>query len=367
MTGHGGNIHKASQLTGIRLNRIFDFSASINPLGVPKSAALAIKSGIGLLPHYPEPFADSLSSFIARHYSLQAGSVICGNGSTELIYLPARFLKPKKILITAPTFSEYEKACNSSNGKLQVVSYNLQRENNFDIDPDSYIQAMKGGLHSPLFTSHSSRPVDMAFLCNPNNPTGRLLERESVLKIAAAAKKAKCYLIVDEAFMDFCPDETVVKHVSRNPYLIVLRSLTKFYALAGLRIGFGVFPQKIAAAIKKQKEPWTVNCLADTVAKTVLEDSAYSAKSLETIRREKRFLETGFERLGIKYIPSSANYYLVNMKNAQKVIRDLAGKGILVRDCSNFPGLGRTYIRLAVRTRRENEMLLKELAGLCQA
>lgn len=352
MTGHGGNIHKASQMSGLPLKQILDFSASINPLGLPKSAAAAIRKAIRLLPHYPEPFAESLASCIGRHYGVSADSVICGNGSTELIYLIPRVLKPKKVLITAPTFSEYEKAC-KSNQPSAVSCQLLKAENNFDINADAFIGYMKG--------------CDLAFLCNPNNPTGRLLKKKDVLKIADAARELGCYLVVDEAFMDFCPDETVMKYVSRNPYLIVLRSMTKFYALAGLRIGFGVFPLNVAQKMKIQKEPWTVNCLADAVGRTVLDDTDYQTKSLDMMRREKQYLATGLTRLGIKYIQSSANYYLIEMKNAQKVIHALSKKGVLLRDCSNFDGLGETYLRVAVRSRKENRILLKELSKLCQA
>lgn len=352
MTGHGGNIHRASQMTGIPVTRILDFSASINPLGVPKTAVAAIRKGISLLPHYPEPFADLLAFSIAGHYSLVPESLICGNGSTELIYLIPRVLKPKRILITAPTFSEYEKACRGSQ-KPEVRSLMLSPESEFDIDPEAFIKSMKG--------------CNLAFLCNPNNPTGRLIKRKNILRIADAARRLRCYLVVDEAFMDFCPDETVLPYVRRNPYLIVLRSLTKFYALAGLRIGFGVFPMKVAQEMRKYKEPWTINSLADAAARAALKDIGYQTRSIETMRREKQFLEMNFDRLAIEYIRSSVNYYLIKMNNAQRVIHDLSKKGILLRDCSNFEGLGETYIRIAVRSRKENRILLKELSKLCPA
>ncbi|MBI5075199.1 MAG: threonine-phosphate decarboxylase [Nitrospirae bacterium] len=352
MTGHGGNIHKASQISGLPLKQILDFSASINPLGLPKTAIAAIRKAISLLPHYPEPFADSLASRIALHYSLPPESLICGNGSTELIYLIPRVLKPKRILVAAPTFSEYERACKSIQ-KSEVRKLKLRPESRFDINPEAFIKSMHG--------------CDLAFLCNPNNPTGRLIKRKDVLKIADAAREFGCYLAVDEAFMDFCPDETVMKYVSRNPYLIVLRSLTKFYALAGLRIGFGVFPLPFAQRMKIQKEPWTINCLADAAGRAVLNDTGYRSRSLEMMHGEKQFLEAGLERLGINHIRSVANYYLLEMKYAQKVIRDLSKKGILLRDCSNFDGLAETYMRIAVRSRKENKILLKELSKLCQA
>jgi threonine-phosphate decarboxylase len=287
---------------------------------------------------------------IAQHYHLAPESLLCGNGSTELIYLIPRVLKPKNVLITAPAFTEYERACTECQ-KSEVRSQKLKREDDFDIDPDSFIRSMTD--------------CNLAFLCNPNNPTGRLLGKKDVLKIADAARRMRCYLVVDEAFMDFCPHETVMPYVRQNPYLIVLRSLTKFYALAGLRIGFGVFPLKIAQKMKKCKEPWTINSLADAAARAALQDIGYQSKSLVTMRSEKKFIERSLRQAGITFIPSAANYYLIRISNATEVIRRLKRKGILVRGCSNFGGLDQTYIRIAVRSRRENTILAKELSAIC--
>jgi len=366
VTGHGGNIYEASEKTGIPEKRILDFSASINPLGVPASSAAVMKKHISMLPHYPEPFAERLCLHIGRHYRIDPEAVICGSGSTELIYLIPRALKPKKVLVTAPAFSEYERACRISN-KSRIMSYELKPGNNFDINPDGFISAMSGDMNPSLITDHSSLPFDMAFLCNPNNPTGRLLRRRDVVRIADAARELKCCLVVDEAFIDFCAKESVIKEVGNNPYLVVLRSMTKFYALSGLRIGFGVFPQRIVELIKNYKEPWTVNSLAQEAGKAALSDAAYQQASLSMMKGEKKFLENHFKRLAVDFVPSSANYYLVRSGNAKNIISSLGEKGILVRDCSNFHGLDDTYIRVAVRSRRENEILVKELSALWPA
>ena len=263
------------------------------------------------------------------------------------------------MLVTAPTFSEYEKACRISN-RSKVKSYALKKEDDFDIDPYEFIAHMKGAMDSEV-------KCDMAFLCNPNNPTGRLLGKSEVLKIADAARELKCYLVVDEAFIDFCSKVSVIREVEENPYLIVLRSMTKFYALSGLRIGFGVFPQSIATLLKKYKEPWTVNTLAQEAVRASLGDTAYRKETLEMMKGEKKFMEKNFKRMSVCYVPSKANYYLLRIGNAQGIIPALEQKGILVRDCSNFNGLDDTYIRIAVRSRRENEILVKELSALCQA
>ena len=351
MTGHGGDIHAASKSSGIPAGRILDLSASINPLGVPKRAATIIKRHVGELPHYPEPFSGRLAGHIAGRLGVSAGSVICGNGSTELIYLIPRALKPRRALVTAPTFSEYEKACRPAG--TGIVRHFLKAEDGFGIDPGGFVAAMDG--------------CDIAFLCNPNNPTGRLMKKEEVLMVAGAARERGCLLVVDEAFIDFCPGESVVEDVAGNPYLVVLRSLTKFYALPGLRVGYGVFPERAADAIMRHKEPWTVNSLAQEAGVAVLDDAEYARVSIKTIKKEKAFLEKGLERMEIGYLPSDANFYMLHVGDAEAARSALLKKGILVRDCSNFAGLDGGYIRVAVRTREENHLLLKELAVLKKA
>lgn len=225
---HGGDIYRFASGVGVPENEIVDFSASINPLGIPQTVRQEICRQLGSLHNYPDPDAGRLSTTLGKYHCVNPESIICGNGSTELIYLIAKALKPKNALIPAPTFTEYERACRTAIPGLRVKRHELKEKNNFDINPDSFIKSMKG--------------CNAAFLCNPNNPTGRLLRKDGVMEIAKAAKKLKCYLIVDEAFMDFCPEESVVKSVEDNPCLIVLRSMTKFYALSGLRAGFGFSP-----------------------------------------------------------------------------------------------------------------------------
>lgn len=365
---HGGNIYWASRETGIPERKIIDFSASINPLGVPASVVAAIKEGIRDLPNYPEAQAEPLAAQLSSSLGVDRMSVICGNGSTELIYLVVRALNPGKALIPAPTFSEYERACKISNTS-QVMKYGLKRENNFDVDPDGFIRAMETMMDRKSGTGNAGPDParsQMAFLCNPNNPTGRLIGKKELLRIADAAERMKCYLVVDEAFIDFCPGKSVVAAAAGNSYLIVLRSLTKFYALSGLRIGYGVFPPALARVIRQYKEPWTVNTLALRAGIVALRDEAYKKESLKIMRKEKRFLEKCFRALGIGFLPSSANYYLLQIERAQEAVAVLRNKGILVRDCSNFAGLDGSHVRAAVKSRRDNTALIKELSILCR-
>lgn len=350
MTGHGGNVFQASLETGIPVSELLDFSASINPLGVPDSVAAVIRDNIGLLVHYPDPFADGISRDLSQHLGVPARSLVCGNGSTELIYLLVRALRPRRVMIPAPTFSEYERACVLNEG-ASCTRYDLSSQDGFAIDLGQFIAAMAG--------------CNMAFLCNPNNPTGRLVEREAVLDLVRAAKRADCLLVLDEAFIDFTPDQSLVKDVEGNSHLIVLRSLTKFYALSGLRIGYGIFPDQIVQRIRGHKEPWTVNTLAQLAAATAIRDRAYQEQTTTVISAEKKYFEQSFRDLGIEFFPASANYYLLRISRGKEVASALRKKGILVRDCSNFASLDGSYVRVAVRSRKENSRLLQELGELC--
>lgn len=340
---HGGNIYGIAEQLGIPEGAVIDFSASVNPLGVPSAVRTKIKNGIGALVHYPDPAAERLTEEISTHYGLPAGRVLCANGSTELIFLIPRALKPKRVLAVHPTFSEYERASGLSGARVR--HFRLRKKNDFEIDPDELVCRLKES--------------DMAFICNPGNPTGKTIEKSAMLEIAESAARHKCVLVVDEAFMDFCPENSVLN--ADNPYLIVLRSLTKFFALPGLRIGFGVFPKRLISIIEKYREPWSVNSLAQTAGIAALNDGAYRKRTLMFMRKEKGFMEGQFERLGIKYYRSDANYYLLDINEADKIARGLFAKGIVVRECSDFRGLGKRHIRVAVKRRKENTMLIRGL------
>jgi threonine-phosphate decarboxylase len=166
--------------------------------------------------------------------------------------------------------------------------------------------------------------------------------------------------------MDFCPDESVVREVEENPYLIVLRTFTHFYALSGLRIGYGIFPKKLISVIREQKEPWTVNSLAQRAGVIGLKDKVYRRETFKLLEHEKQVLEKAFKRLGITFIPSAVNFYLLRVDNAEAITKKLTSKGILVRECSDFKGLDNTYLRVAVKSHKDNAILIKELTAMLQ-
>jgi threonine-phosphate decarboxylase len=354
---HGGNIYRVAKELGVPARDIIDFSASINPLGISERVKTAVMKALQEAHHYPDPEAERLREELAAFHGIDPEGILCGNGSTELIYLIPRALKPERVLIPAPTFAEYERAvarAQEADHRTLIRFLYLEEERDFRIDPEEFIEAMR------------KNACDMAFLCNPNNPTGLLMGRDEVLKIAEAASNMECILVVDEAFMDFCPGESVIKAVESNPYLIVLRSMTKFYSLTGLRVGYGVFPLHIIETLKGFKEPWTVNVLAQAAAIEALRDIEYAEKTREFINSERMFLEDCLRQLGIKPFPSEVNFYLLKLEKAETVVESLRRKGILVRDCSNFKGLDNSYVRIAVRSRKENTRLIEELSRVCR-
>jgi threonine-phosphate decarboxylase len=386
---HGGNIYRLAEELKMQERAIIDFSASINPLGVSKKIKAELRKQLKYLHNYPDPDARRLRKRLAQYHGIDPEMILCGNGSTELIYLITRALKPNSVLLPAPTFSEYERAiligqepATTEQRGAQINYLFLKEEDGFVIRPDEFIAAMRDRSQNTenrtqTPPTHPSRgegkgggevpgSVDMAFLCNPNNPTGLLLKKDSVTQIAEAARDLKCILVVDEAFIDFCPEDSIIKEVKNNPYLIVLRSMTKFYALSGLRLGYGVFPQRLIGRLKEYKELWTVNNLAQRAGVAALKDKVYRNETFRLIKEEKRFLEKGFKKLGIEFFRSDANFYLLKISNAGEIYEQLMEKGILVRHCSNFRGLDSTYIRVAVKSHKENTILIKTLAAILQ-
>jgi len=365
---HGGNIYRLAEELNMQERNMLDFSAPVNPMGVSKKVKAELRRNLKYLDHYPDPDSKRLRKRLAQYHGIDTGTILCGNGSTELIYLLARTLKPGRVLIPVPAFPEYERACTTSCNS-QVTSYGLKEENSFEMDPENFIGAMEGKLLDQSPRPSGSIPpsppfFDMVFLCNPNNPTGTLMKKDAVLRIADAARAMKSYLVVDEAYMDFCPDESVIRDVEHNPYLIVLRSMSGFYAIPGLRLGYGVFPGNLTAGLQNQKEPWTVNSLSQRAAVVALKDKVFRKESLKFIAGEKRFLEKNFRKLCIDFFSPAAHFYLVKMDNADEIRRQLSTRGILVRNCEDFRGLDSSYIRISVRSHRENTVLVKALESI---
>ncbi len=344
---HGGDIYSLAESLGIPERKVVDFSSSINPLGVSRKIKAELRRHMKYLYHYPDNECRRLRRYIARHTGVDEVRIVCGNGSTELIYLTVRALKPEKVLIPVPTFSEYERAVRTNIPDCSIEYLYLDEEESFRLTPDRL---------SSVLNDH-----DMVFLCNPNNPTAHSISLEDMERIISLCEERGCTLVIDEAFIDFDPENAVTGLVRDSSSTIVLRSMTKFYALSGLRIGYGIYPAGMIDRIRYYKEPWTVNSLAQRAGVIALKDKHYRRQSHEYLAREKSFLEKELDRLNIKYFPSAVNFYLIRHERASEIVMRLREHAILVRDCSDFVGLDSRFIRIAVRTHRENVLLIKGL------
>lgn len=347
-TTHGGNLRQLAAQAGRPEEELLDFSASINPLGMPPAARQAIIAGIDRLGHYPDPLAGQLVTAIAEAYRVNSELLLAGNGSTELIYLALRVLKPRRVLLTAPGFGEYERAARLAGAEITWLR--LSKKKGLRLEPAAFIAAMAD--------------CDLALLCNPNNPTGHALSRTEVAAIADAAKSHRCHLLLDEAFADFCPEVSLLGHF-HNSHLLILRSLTKFYALPGLRLGFLLLPRRLRAAFLAHKEPWSVNTLAEAAARAALADEEFAHRSRRFMAEERPWLANELARhTGAKVYPATANYLLLETPRGPALLTGLLQQGIALRDCANFRGLNAHFLRTAVRSRQENQRLLAALAAI---
>jgi len=353
---HGGNVYKVAREQRIPVDRIMDFSASINPLGPPAAGLRAIRSALKQIVHYPDPDCWQLRKELAQQCGVDPDMILVGNGSTELIHLLPRALAIKSALIMGPTFDEYSRAL--MNAGSSVLYVQARREEDFR-------PPLKEVLRQ--FSAKRSK-FDSVFLCNPNNPTGQVMNRLAVRELAEDVDRKQGWLIVDEAFIDYCQTQSVVSMLSAHPRMMVLRSLTKFYAMPGLRIGYLVGASKVVDQLKDRQPPWSVNSLAQEFSRAVLHDHVYATQSRTFMKSERSRFIRGLRALSaVRVFPSAANFVLIELPAstcAGEVTDRLACERLLVRDCSTVPGLTTQMIRVAIRTAKENRRLLAAL-GTC--
>jgi threonine-phosphate decarboxylase len=353
---HGGNVYKVAREQRIPIGRIVDFSASINPMGPPAAGLRAIRAALKQIVHYPDPDCWEVRQELAQQCGVDPDMILVGNGSTELIHLLPRALAIKSALIIGPTFEEYARALTDAGSSVQYV--HARREQRF-----------RSPLEEVLRQLSTKRPrFDAVLLCNPNNPTGQVMNRRAVLELAEAVDRQQGWLIVDEAFIDYCQTQSVVSALSAFPRMMLLRSLTKFYAMPGLRIGYLVGASKVVDQLKDRQPPWSVNSLAQEFSRAVLHDHAYAAQSRTFMKSERsRFMHGLCSLSGVRVFPSAANFVLIELPAstcAGEVTDRLTSEKVLVRDCSTLPGLTTQMIRVAIRTAKENRRLIAAI-GAC--
>jgi len=353
---HGGRIWDIARETEREPKELLDFSANINPLGPSPRAVSAIRENLWRLPYYPEADSTTLRERIARLFSTALENVVVGNGSTQIIHLFAEISLQKKgrVIIPQPTFAEYEAATRRFGGQPKFV---FTRGEKLPLPLD--------GLKAEMRSKTKA-----VFICNPNNPTGELVEREQVLEIVEKAEMKDIPILIDETFIEFSDrekDSTLIHLAPKLPNLVVLRSFTKMYALTGLRVGYAIGHREIIGSILGRKEPWNINCLAEVAALASLGDGDYIKKTRRLVQREKHFLKEKLGRVqGLEVFPSETNFILVHTKKTGKTSREIRSnllkKGVIVRDCSSFRGLDDFFIRIAVKRREENRRLLEAIS-----
>ena len=357
MPVHGGEVFRLAAEAGIEPGEIIDFSANINPLGLPPGVYKVMQESLKTLAHYPEIGAESLYHCVARRHHLNEENIVVGNGSSALIYLLARVLKPHKALIWAPTFTEYGRAL--SQAQSQVVNLVIW-------DPGEKIS-----LEENIKSSIAEQP-DLVFLCNPNNPTGALWSITELERIVSAFRKAGIICVLDEAFIDFVGDEfSFAARVNDFDNLIVLRSLTKIYALAGLRCGYLLSGCSLNSLLSRFLEPWSINSLAIEAAIAALDnDHDFIRQTISFVGKQRDYLYRELQEISfLTPFPAHANYLLAKLENrgngpekGDEIRRYLfSEEKILVRLCGDYVGLDQNYLRFAVKGEKENRRLIKTL------
>ena len=340
---HGGKIIEASKT----MPGAIDFSANFNPYFHPRIKS-AIKQATQAAYQYPEHTYRRFRESVGAYLKVSSDAIVPGNGSVELIRLCAQALLEKgdKVIIPAPIFSEYELACRLSGAEPVFVP--LWNEHEFRRD---------------LFFALADEDIKMVFLCNPNNPTGKLLSRETVTEIAAQCRATQTFLFVDEVFIELSdPRQSIVQ--SNLDDIFILRSLTKSFSIPGIRAGYGVTNSALAQVLNSVRLPWNLNSIAEALTVTLLKDcESYLESSRTKIAAQRRWLVQELAKIpGLEPLESDVNFVMVNVSGTSLTSSEFASRmkryGYLIRDCSSFRLTGHDYIRIAVRNKAENARLL---------
>ncbi|MCX9012028.1 MAG: threonine-phosphate decarboxylase CobD [Candidatus Methanoperedens sp.] len=342
---HGARIEESAEDSGKSTAELIDFSVNLNPLGPPKLKRI-LENSYETVNSYPDNRYPGFKKAAAEYFNIAPENIVPGNGSSELIRLFAEtVIEPgDRVIIPHPTFSEYEFQCRLFGAEIEHVEHSSIT----GLDPDG---------------------CKAVFLCNPNNPTGDLIKQEKILELAEICQNSETFLFVDEAFIELSdPKETIAKFASSNDFIVVLRSLTKTFAIPGLRAGFAVASPDIASLLNNIRLPWNLNSVALAVGEELLRNNKnYISRSLELIEKERQWLASKLSSIrGFKLYRSDTNFILIDTSgfliNAAEFTERLLKHGIIVRDCASF-GLT-NHIRVAVRRRSENQKLIKAVLNV---
>ena len=322
-----------------------DFSANVSPLGLPAGVAAAITNALPTADRYPDPLCRELRAALAGAEGVPADWILCGNGAADLIFRLALAVRPRRALLPAPTFAEYEAALQTVGCAVQRVF--LREENEFAVT-EEFIDAV-------------TPETDVVFLCQPNNPTGQVTPPALVERLVRRCAECGAVLVVVECFLDFLPDRdawTAKQFLRDAPQLIILKAFTKLYAMAGVRLGYALCGD--AALLEKMRgagQPWAVSSLAQAAGLAALQETAYAGAVRALIAEQRPRMAAGLRALGLRVMDGQANYLL--FRATPDFGEKLRRRGAVVRSCANYPGLDAAWYRTAVRTAEENTRLLQ--------
>lgn len=349
--GHGANVNYIAKMYNKNPKDIIDFSSNINPKVIP-GLEKYILEGLLECRSYPDINYTNLRNNISKYINIKSNFIIPGNGATEIIYLLMKSIG-KRLAILNPTFSEYRRSAKLSG--LELIDLNLDNQNQFSID----LQYIKENIEK----------FDSLFICNPNNPSGKVQDLTELLNLMVQNNKL---LIVDETFMEFVGEEekySLVKYIEKHENLFILKAVTKFFGMPGLRLGYGLTSnKKIMEKIYDYKEPWTINSFADTLSNYIFEDKSYIEDSKKYYVQERKYILQELRDIkSIVVYDTDTNFILIklNDRRSNEIKVELLRKGnLLIRDASNFIGLDDSYIRVAIKSHEENEILIKHMKNL---
>ena len=344
---HGGNIYQ--------YGKVLDFSANLNPLGMPEAVRLAAKEGVDASDHYPDPDCTALREALSGAEGIPSENIICGNGAAELIFLLVQARRPERALLAAPSFAEYGEALSACGAELVYypMKFSAQAEAK---ESGEGPRAWIGEDYLELLTEE----IDMAFLCNPNNPTGALCRREFLEQVLKRCREKDILLVLDECFLDFLADKAAyeMKSYMADGGLFILKAFTKLYAMAGLRLGYGMSGNReLLETMSCLRQPWSVSVPAQRAGIAALGEAGFAARTAAYVAVERTRLFSGLKDLGLSVFPGEANF-LFFWSGRTDLKETLLRRGFLIRDCSNYQGLEPGFYRIAVRTAEENSALL---------
>ena len=340
---HGGDIYKYIEEYG---KEPLDFSANVNPYPLPREVESEIQKSIGEISHYPDPDCTRLRTTLAEKLKVDRENILCGAGASDLIYRFVCALLPKKTLIIEPAFSEYESALKLYD--CEIYRYFLKEENDFKLTDD--------------ILGHITKDIDLIILNNPHNPSGTVIDAGLLQAIVKYCRKHGVYILCDESFIDFLEgaDERSIIHFGYDK-VISIRAFTKYYGLAGVRLGYAVSSDhELLHKMKNSGPTWNVSVLAQAAGIGVLEAGT---DIREAVRKEREYLYDELTALGFYVIKSHVNFLLFFSEDEQ-LFEKLMERGILIRDCSDFTGLKKDWYRVAVRMHTENAALIEAMESI---